>query len=220
MDQPDDTHTTKSGDGYITEADMAAHLKASQELKTLYAEELKNGGANVFFKKVLLRDTLPPNIYPPVHSGIRVLPSPTHGRGVFCEAAYIPANTFLAAYPGTVTDVDNNSSYSVQICRGMQLFIEGTEWNYTHSDKERTALYFNSITRWDGSEFGGANCAMVGKYPQWPYIVVMTLTRVTKGQELLIDYHWFEDIISTIPCANNCKSCYPPNKRRKTKADK
>ena len=165
MEQPKDTQTTKSGDGYITEADMAAYLTAGPEIKSKYAEELKNGGANVFFKKVLQRESAPPTIYPLVHNGITVLP-----------------------YPGTVTEVDGNSSYSVEIARGLKLFVEGTRQQYALTDRDCTSLYFNSITRWDGTKFGGANCAMIGNYPHWPYILIKTLTRVTKGQELLIDY--------------------------------
>ena len=217
MEQPKDTQTTKSGDGYITEADMAAYLTAGPEIKSKYAEELKNGGANVFFKKVLQRESAPPTIYPPVHNGITVLPSPVHGRGVFCTDAYIPANTILAAYPGTVTEVDGNSSYSVEIARGLKLFVEGARQQYALTDRDCTALYFNSITRWDGTKFGGANCAMIGNYPHWPYILIKTLTRVTKGQELLIDYHWFDNIVSDIPCAPNCQSCFTRKKRSSRK---
>ena len=148
-----------------------------------------------------------------MHPGIAVQKSRIDRRGVFCVCDSIEKGVFLAAYTGTVSTKENPNSYTcVEVEPGLGLFIEGKRSRYAKTEAERAARYFNSISRWDGSLSGGANCRLYSQYPTWPYVYIVTLRRVTKGEELLIDYHWFPEITSIEPCAANCpRKCAAKN---------
>ena len=209
MEQPPDTHADGAGHGFITEADMALYRRGSEKSRAKFYSEERDCISNPFFRALKTRfEGLPVSIYPPVHGGIQVRESPIHGKGMFCIAKSIPAGTFLCAYPGRVTTKESDSQYTVQVYHDLNIFIEGSCSKFAVSEAERTAHYFNSIARWDGTVSGGANCCMRPNYPHWPYVVVYTLRKIQRGEELLLDYHWFDTITSKEPCHPSCKSCF------------
>ena len=127
MEQPSDTQNDGAGHGFITEADMALHLRGSAKTKAKFYSEETDCVSNPFFRALKARFEGPPmSIYPPVHEGIQVRNSPIHGKGVYCIAESIPAGTFLCAYPGRVTTKETDSQYTVQVYYDLNIFIEGS----------------------------------------------------------------------------------------------
>ena len=101
----------------------------------------------------------------------------------------------------------------------MKVYVDACFTQHTSGDSENAAAFVNSISRWDGTTYGGANCMFLENHPDWPYILLYTVTELRRGDELLVNYHDFPSVKSKIACHISCELCYarPPGKRARSR---
>lgn len=201
-----DEDTDCEGGEFLREKEMIARQKGNAGSVEYYDAQLAKDPDNPILQRLRARAANVPPLYPPPIAGIEQRPSSGKGLGIFCTTTMIRKGSFIAPYKGRVTCHENpDSQYQIEICDGKGVYVDASTRKYK---KGNPAKFVNSITRWDGSETGGANVCYYTRYPQWPYVVLYAVRDIYPGQELLADYHWFDTVPKTNPCEPNCPSCF------------
>ena len=177
-----DEDTDCEGGEFLREKEMIARQKGNAGTVEQYDAKLAKDPDNPILQRLGARAANIPPLYPPPISGIEQRPSSGKGLGIFCTTTVIRKGSFIAPYKGRVTCHENpDSQYQIEICDGKGVYVDASTRKHK---KGNPAKFVNSITRWDGSETGGANVCYYTQHatPNGPMLCCMRCATSTRGR--------------------------------------